>query len=63
MNSATAGIPGLDNVLTGGLTAMAKMRKVTVVRGIGTFLDPYHLEVQETTGSGSEATGKKQVKP
>ncbi|HEY0822915.1 MAG TPA: dihydrolipoyl dehydrogenase [Ramlibacter sp.] len=47
--------------LTGGLNAMAKMRKVTVVRGIGTFLDPYHLEVQETTGSGSEATGKKQV--
>src|SRR6185436_3530144 len=47
--------------LTGGLAAMAKMRKVTVVRGIGTFLDPYHLEVQETTGTGSETTGKKQV--
>jgi dihydrolipoamide dehydrogenase len=47
--------------LTGGLAAMAKMRKVTVVRGIGTFLDPYHLEVQETTGAGAEATGKKQV--
>ncbi|HSV81259.1 MAG TPA: dihydrolipoyl dehydrogenase [Ramlibacter sp.] len=47
--------------LTGGLAAMAKMRKVTVVRGVGTFLDPYHLEVQETTGAGTEATGKKQV--
>jgi dihydrolipoamide dehydrogenase len=47
--------------LTGGLAAMARMRKVTVVRGIGTFLDPYHLEVQETTGTGSETTGKKQV--
>jgi dihydrolipoamide dehydrogenase len=47
--------------LTGGLSAMAKMRKVTVVRGIGAFLDPHHLEVQETTGSGTEATGKKQV--
>jgi dihydrolipoamide dehydrogenase len=47
--------------LTGGLAAMAKMRKVTVVRGIGSFLDPYHLEVQETTGTGSEPTGKKQV--
>jgi dihydrolipoamide dehydrogenase len=47
--------------LTGGLAAMAKMRKVTVVRGIGTFLDPYHLEVQETTGTGAEVTGKKQV--
>jgi dihydrolipoamide dehydrogenase len=47
--------------LTGGLNAMAKMRKVTTVRGIGTFLDPYHLEVQETTGTGTEMTGKKQV--
>ncbi|MDB5958402.1 dihydrolipoyl dehydrogenase [Ramlibacter sp.] len=47
--------------LTGGLAAMAKMRKVTTVRGIGTFLDPYHLEVQETTGTASETTGKKQV--
>jgi dihydrolipoamide dehydrogenase len=47
--------------LTGGLTAMAKMRKVTTVRGVGTFLDAYHVEVQETTGSGQELTGKKQV--
>jgi dihydrolipoamide dehydrogenase len=47
--------------LTGGLAAMAKMRKVTVVRGIGTFLDPYHMEVQETSGTGKDATGKKQV--
>jgi dihydrolipoamide dehydrogenase len=47
--------------LTGGLTAMAKMRKVTTVRGVGTFLDPYHLQVEETTGSGAETTGKKQV--
>ena len=47
--------------LTGGLTAMAKMRKVTTVRGLGTFLDPYHLEVDETTGTGSETTGSKKV--
>jgi dihydrolipoamide dehydrogenase len=47
--------------LTGGLTAMAKMRKVTVVRGVGTFLDAHHLQVEETTGSGTETTGKKQV--
>jgi dihydrolipoamide dehydrogenase len=47
--------------LTGGLTAMAKMRKVTVVRGVGTFLDPHHLQVEETTGSAAETTGKKQV--
>jgi dihydrolipoamide dehydrogenase len=47
--------------LTGGLTVMAKMRKVTTVRGIGTFLDPYHLEVQETSGDGKDASGKKQI--
>ena len=47
--------------LTGGLAAMAKMRKVTTVRGVGMFLDPYHLQVEETTGSGLETTGKKQV--
>ncbi len=31
--------------LTGGLAAMAKMRKVTVVQGTGEFADPYHLKV------------------
>ncbi|HJQ57324.1 MAG TPA: dihydrolipoyl dehydrogenase, partial [Vineibacter sp.] len=43
--------------LTGGLAAMAKMRKVTTVRGIGEFVDPYHVKVQETTGDGKDATG------
>ncbi|MCG2593723.1 dihydrolipoyl dehydrogenase [Ramlibacter sp. XY19] len=47
--------------LTGGLAAMAKMRKVTTVRGIGNFIDPYHLEVQETTGTADEMTGKRQM--
>jgi dihydrolipoamide dehydrogenase len=47
--------------LTGGLTAMAKMRKVTVVRGVGEFLDPFHLQVDETGGAGQEKTGKKQT--
>ncbi len=47
--------------LTGGLTAMAKMRKVTTVRGVGSFFDPYHVQVEETTGSGQEKSGKKQV--
>ena len=47
--------------LTGGLTAMAKMRKVTVVRGLGAFLDPFHLSVEETSGAGQEKTGKKQT--
>jgi len=47
--------------LTGGLSAMAKMRKVTTVRGVGRFLDANHLEVEETSGSNWETTGKKQV--
>ncbi|MDB5944174.1 MAG: dihydrolipoamide dehydrogenase [Ramlibacter sp.] len=47
--------------LTGGLSAMAKMRKVTVVRGYGQFLDPHHVQVQETTGGGQEQSGKKQT--
>ncbi|MCX8099513.1 MAG: dihydrolipoyl dehydrogenase [Casimicrobiaceae bacterium] len=47
--------------LTGGLAAMAKARKVTLVRGYGRFLDPHHLEVELTTGPGQERTGEKQV--
>jgi dihydrolipoamide dehydrogenase len=47
--------------LTGGLGAMAKMRKVTVVRGLGSFVDPHHLQVEETGGSGQEKTGRKQT--
>jgi dihydrolipoamide dehydrogenase len=47
--------------LTGGLAAMAKMRKVTVVRGSGAFLDPHHLEVEETAGGRQERTGRKQT--
>jgi len=47
--------------LTGGLAAMAKMRKVTTVRGIGEFLDPHHLQVEETSGAADEKTGKKQT--
>ncbi|NDY92208.1 dihydrolipoyl dehydrogenase [Ideonella livida] len=47
--------------LTGGLAAMAKMRKVTTVRGLGTFLDPYHLQVQETSGTGQDQTGTTKV--
>ncbi|MFN7277578.1 MAG: FAD-dependent oxidoreductase, partial [Betaproteobacteria bacterium] len=47
--------------LTGGLSAMAKMRKVTVVRGKGTLVDAQHLKVEESTGSGQELTGKTQT--
>ena len=36
--------------LTGGLAAMAKMRKVTVVQGVGEFTDAYHLGVTDTSG-------------
>jgi len=47
--------------LTGGLAAMAKMRKVTTVRGVGQFLDPYHVQVEETTGAGTERAGGAKV--
>jgi len=40
--------------LTGGLSGMAKARKVTVVQGVGQFLDSFHLEV-------IDSAGKKQV--
>jgi dihydrolipoamide dehydrogenase len=43
--------------LTGGLSAMAKMRKVTVVRGYGNFIDPFHVKVDETSGEGQQTTG------
>jgi dihydrolipoamide dehydrogenase len=47
--------------LTGGLAAMAKMRKVTTVRGYGHFVGPNHVEVEETTGTAQEKTGSKKV--
>ena len=47
--------------LTGGLGAMAKMRKVLTVRGLGAFLSPNHLSVEETSGSGQVKTGSKKV--
>ncbi|MFM1879868.1 MAG: dihydrolipoamide dehydrogenase, partial [Pseudomonadota bacterium] len=40
--------------LTGGLSGMAKARKVTVVQGVAAFLDSYHLEI-------TDSEGKKQV--
>ncbi|MDE2610256.1 MAG: dihydrolipoyl dehydrogenase, partial [Burkholderiales bacterium] len=36
--------------LTGGLAGMAKARNVQVVRGVGAFLDPHHLEVALADG-------------
>jgi len=47
--------------LTGGLAAMAKMRKVTVVRGYGTFADPHHVKVETTDGPAQAQTGKSQT--
>ena len=47
--------------LTGGLAAMAKMRKVIVVRGYGAFVGANHVEVEETSGSAQEKTGAKKV--
>jgi dihydrolipoamide dehydrogenase len=47
--------------LTGGLAAMAKMRKVTTVRGYGHFVGANHVEVEETTGTAQDKTGTKKV--
>jgi len=47
--------------LTGGLAGMAKGRKVDIVRGFGTFLDPHHIEVEVTDGAGQDKTGSKKV--
>ena len=47
--------------LTGGLGGMAKARKVEHVRGAGRFLDPHHIEVELTSGTGQEKTGQKKM--
>ena len=47
--------------LTSGLNAMAKMRKVTVLRGYGTLLDAQHLKVEATEGEGQAKTGAVQT--
>jgi dihydrolipoamide dehydrogenase len=47
--------------LTGGIAGMAKGRKVDVVRGYGVFLDPHHMEVDVTDGTGQNRTGVKKV--
>jgi dihydrolipoamide dehydrogenase len=41
---------GVVKKLTGGLAGMAKMRKVEVVTGTGTFVDPNHIEVETEGG-------------
>ena len=47
--------------LTSGLAGMAKARKVTTVRGVGSFLDAHHLQVELTQGEGQEKSGTKKV--
>ena len=42
--------------LTGGLAAMAKMRKVRVLRGYGAFVGSHHVAVEETTGTARVRT-------
>jgi dihydrolipoamide dehydrogenase len=50
---------GVVKKLTGGLAGMAKMRKVEVVTGTGTFVDPNHMEV--VTGGGKKVVKFKQA--
>ncbi|KIN88210.1 MULTISPECIES: dihydrolipoyl dehydrogenase [Thauera] len=52
---------GVIGKLTGGLAGMAKARKVDILRGYGSFLDPNHLEIEETTGASQDKTGAKKV--
>src|SRR6202022_4729820 len=47
--------------LTGGLTGMAKARKVEGVRGYGMFLDAHHVIVELTDGPAQNKTGAKRV--
>ena len=47
--------------MTGGLGGMARGRKVTIVRGYAKFLDPHHVVVDLTEGSGQQTTGREQV--
>ncbi len=42
---------GVVKRLTGGLAGLAKQREVDVVKGVGVFLDPHHLEVEGANGS------------
>ncbi len=41
---------GVVGKLTGGLASMAKARKVTTLRGTGTFVGPHHLQVRFDDG-------------
>ena len=47
--------------LTGGLAAMAKMRKVTVLTGDGAFVDSQHLRVAAADGSAKTVSFKRAI--
>ena len=47
--------------LTNGLVGMAKARKVQFLRGVGTFIDANHIQLEETAGNSWDLTGKKEV--
>jgi dihydrolipoamide dehydrogenase len=47
--------------MTTGLTGMAKMRKVNVVRGVGQFLSPNHIEVTGIDGGKQVVAFKKAI--
>ncbi|AHG64002.1 dihydrolipoamide dehydrogenase [Advenella mimigardefordensis DPN7] len=69
-NGITFGEPAIDldklraskdkvvSTLTGGLTGMAKARKVKVIQGLGQFADEYHLTVQKDDGSSETVAFK-----
>jgi dihydrolipoamide dehydrogenase len=44
--------------LTGGLTFMAKARKVEIVRGYGSLTGPHSVNVELTTGGAQDKTGE-----
>jgi dihydrolipoamide dehydrogenase len=52
---------GVVGKLTGGLAAMAKMRKVTVVQGTGVFSDPRQLDVALSKGGTATVRFEKAI--
>jgi dihydrolipoamide dehydrogenase len=47
--------------LTGGLAAMAKMRKVTVLQGVGEFADPHHMKITSADGKAQTVRFKNAI--
>lgn len=49
---------GVVGKLTGGLSGMAKARKVTIITGVATFKDSHHFQVQLSEGGEQEVAFK-----